>query len=449
VGLPPGQHPKAILTGPGGLRRTIRTTSFSLGHPHIGRYRLTLRSVLIGRSSRRVRRGSLAKPLVSATGGYVRDGHATMIKGTYGTILNPGVQRAPPIGSVVGDPSDPTAVRLTAGAKRPSTGSILTSGPTDLLPIGLVSRVTGTKKLGATAEVSLEAVPVTEAVPELSFVGSLALRLAKGATGGSPDTAAEASVTHTRARAASSCTPPRLVKFGAHLDTVELREAFLGTWPPQVKLTLAVRTTEELGVAVAAAGINCDWSGRELGPYSAAIPVGPVVVPVYATIPLKAGVHINGTLQAGTVHIASTTVAHAAAGLGIARGANIHLEAGCGPEFDWSSGHDCELLLDRGSISAGVTVLGKSLNTRRLLLSKPIFGLAGGRLAPAEVAAERVAAVAVVVAAVAEGVAVPEGQAAQRNKCSYLRTAPRPDRPASRFRIPRRRVRQAQEKRPS
>jgi hypothetical protein len=399
VGLPPGQHSDATLTGPGGLRRAIRSSLWTLAHPRPGLYRLALRPVHVRRTTGTVRRGALARPVDFAMKVYVRDGRDAKITGAYGTILNPGVQSARAIRSVVGDPTDPVAIRLAAGSKRPPTGTILTSGPTALLPVGLVSRVTGTTRRGQTLEVSLKPVPVSEAVPELSYTGSISLHLARGASGGSPDLAGEASATH--ARAASGCTPPSLVKFGAHLDSVELREAFLGSWPPQIKLTLAVRTTEELGVALAAAGINCDWSGHELGPYSAGIPVGPVVVPVYATIPLKAGVHINGTLQAGTLHIASTTVAHAAAGwdetaaslnqqgsnvwtsgvlsltgsaklsasigvqagIGIAKGANAHLEAGFGPEFDWSSGHDCELLLDLGSLSAGVTVLGRSLNT--------------------------------------------------------------------------------------
>jgi alpha-tubulin suppressor-like RCC1 family protein len=238
--------------------------------------------------------------------------------------------------------------------------------------------------------VAVSPVPVTDAVPSITFAGRLQLTSVAGST----------TAVGARAHVSNGCSAPKLADFKAHLDSVELREAFIGLWPPQVKLTMAVRTTESLGVSLAAAGINCDWTGPELGPYAAAIPVGPVPVPVYATLPLKAGIHINGTLQAGTLNVASTTVAHVAAGgdensaslgqqgsnvwvsgvlalagnaklsasiglqagIGVAKAGNLHVEAGFGPEFDWTSGHDCELNLDLGSLSAGVSVIGHSLD---------------------------------------------------------------------------------------
>ncbi len=71
---------------------------------------------------------------------------------------------------------------------------------------------------------------------------------------------------------------------------------------------------------------------------------------------------LTGTLAlTGSVKLSASIGVQA--GIGIAKGANVHVEAGFGPEFDWSSGHDCELMLDLGSLSAGVTVLGKSLDT--------------------------------------------------------------------------------------
>jgi hypothetical protein len=166
-------------------------------------------------------------------------------------------------------------------------------------------------------------------------------------------------------------------------------------------LTLAVRTSESLGVALAAAGINCDFDLGQIGPFQGAIPVGPIVVPVYATFPVTAGIHLNGSLNVGTFHVASTTVAHVAGGfdensaslseegtnvwvtgapsitgsvrlsasigvqggVGIAKGANVHVEADFGPDFAWSSGKPCALDIDLGSLSAGVSVFGKQLNT--------------------------------------------------------------------------------------
>jgi hypothetical protein len=51
------------------------------------------------------------------------------------------------------------------------------------------------------------------------------------------------------------------------------------------------------------------------------------------------------------------------AGVGIADGANVHVEADFGPDFSWDSGTGCKLDIDLGSLSAGVQVFGHSLNT--------------------------------------------------------------------------------------
>ncbi len=64
--------------------------------------------------------------------------------------------------------------------------------------------------------------------------------------------------------------------------------------------------TAALGVSATALGIDCDWTIAELGPYQEAIPVGPIAVPVYATFPVEAGIHINGTLNVGAFNVAST-----------------------------------------------------------------------------------------------------------------------------------------------
>lgn len=371
-----------------------------------GRYALAVKRVMIGRAHRGVQRGAIAYPAKKKVSITIKPNSATRVVVRYAGVVNKGVRRLPNrILGIRGSRSNPKAVILPRSTGIPRRGTIFVSAPTRALPHGLISKVTGVRNRGGKVLALLRAVPVSVAVPSLNFVGDLSLRPAKGAA--NETTASSASVSNRRPFAgpeawqSSGCKPPKLVKFGAHLDSVELRQASLGAWPPQMRMTFAIRTTESLGVAAIAVGINCDWTLAELGPYQGAIPVGPVVIPVYATVPVKAGVHINGRLNVGTVNVASTTVATAAAGvkenhaslsqqgsnvwtsgalslsgsaklgasaglqagIGIAKGANVHLEADFGPEFDWSSGHDCELRLNLGSLSAGVTIVGKTFST--------------------------------------------------------------------------------------
>jgi hypothetical protein len=361
-----------------------------------GSYSVLVKAVTARHSRRGVRRGAVAYPERKRIRVTVRNGAASKLEIRYRAVVNPGVKPLPPrVLRIVGDPGDPSAIVLPAGTGTPPAGTIYTTAPSSRLPRGLISAVTSAKKKSNGTRVTLKAVPPSEAVPSLEFNGKLELEPVPGAV--------QASASK------DSCSPPKLLKFGAHLNSFELRRASIGTWPPQMRLTLAIRTTESLGVAAVAAGINCDWTLTELGPYQGAIPVGPVVIPVYATVPVRAGAHINGRFDVGTLNVASTTVADVAAGfeenraslsqqgsnvwtsgalslsgsaklyasvgvqagIGVAKGGNVHVSAGFGPEFDWSSGHPCEVYLDLGTLSAGVSVFGKNLNTPGFTPIKP------------------------------------------------------------------------------
>lgn len=406
-GLPSGEQATVALHG-AGIRREIKVGRKQMVRLPAGRYSLDVRRVVTARAHRGVQQGAVAYPAKKKISVAVEQGASMKLVVRY-AVVNAGVQPLPKrVLGFKGDPSDPTAVLLPGHAGLPRPGTIFVSGPTPALPRGLISKVTAVHEHLGKVVASLVAVPVSDAVPSLDFVGNLSLTAINGGAAetqsdrrSSSFTARRRQVAPSVAHQSSGCRPPSLVKFGAHLDSVELRQASIGAWPPQMRLTLAVRSTESLGVAAAAVGINCDWTLAELGPYQAAIPVGPIVIPVYATLPVNAGIHINGRLDVGTVNIASTTVATAAAGvdetkaslsqqgsnvwmsgspsisgsaklsasigvqagIGVAKGANVHLEADFGPEFDWSSGHSCDLLLNLGSLSAGVTVLGRNFST--------------------------------------------------------------------------------------
>jgi hypothetical protein len=393
-GLPQGIHPSIVVRGRG-VHRRLDTTHATLDL-RTGRYTLEFSRAHVTHSSNPVRAGATGYPshrLVRVT----VHAHRTVRAEAAYSIVNPTTRALPRrIAKVIGNRMDPDAIVLRRGMSGPPVGTILASGPRAALPAGLLSRVTGVSRQGDAITARLVPADIADAVPQLSFSGELPLSLAPNAR--DDVTANEARV---RAHTSSGCTPPKLLSYGAHLDQVSVREAFLGAWPPQMRLTLAARTTEHLGVALAAVGINCDWDLGQIGPFQGAIPVGPIVVPVYATFPIKAGIHVNGTLNVGTFNIASTTVARVAAGfnessatlkeegsnvwisggpsisgsaklsasiglqagVGVAKGANVHVEADFGPVFTWHSGARCKIDVNLGALSAGISVFGKNLNS--------------------------------------------------------------------------------------
>jgi len=413
-GLPGGQR-ASITVSSHGRHQVIRVAaSRSLRLP-AGHYTLQVRPVTIAKAVHGVQAGAVAYPSRHKLTATVKTGSRAVVTVGY-SVVNPATASLPSdVLGFLGHPEDPSAVLLPSSRAPPRVGTILVSASTQQLPRGLISEVTRVGHRGSKLVASLVAVPVTDAVPSINFEGSLDFHPAPGGP---------AAGSNALARASSSCSSPKLLKFGAHLDSFELRQASIGAWPPQMNLTLAIRSTESMGLAAVAAGINCDWSLAELGPYDAAIPVGPVVIPVYATIPVKAGVHINGKLEAATINVASTTVASTAAGfddnhvslsqqgsnvwtsgvlsvsgsaklsasvgveagIGVAKGANVHVSAGFGPEFEWSSGHTCSVYADLGSLSAGVTILGKGLNTPSWTPIRPRLwsGCAPGGNAPGD-----------------------------------------------------------------
>jgi alpha-tubulin suppressor-like RCC1 family protein len=401
----------AVVLTSAGERRAVSfagVKTFQLGS---GRYSIEVEPSKAMKTNRGVQRGAIAYPERKTVVAKVAGRETVKVTVAYRAVVNPRVRPLPTRTlNFFGDPSSPTSLLLPYRGRPPTIGTIYISAPTRQLPRGLISKVTRVKKTRAGQLLSLVAVPITEAVPDLEFNGALELRPMAGE---SANRSARAS--------ASACSPPKLNKFKAHMDSFELRQASLSALPPQMRLTLAIRTTESLGLGAAAVGVNCDWTLAELGSFQGAIPVGPIVIPVYATVPVKVGAHINGKLDLGTINIASTTVASAAAGvsensaslslqgtnvwtsgvfalsgsaklsasvgvqagIGVAKGANVHFNAGFGPEFNWSTGHSCDLYLDLGTLSAGVTVLGKSLNTPGFTPLKPrLWSGCGGNANP-------------------------------------------------------------------
>jgi hypothetical protein len=398
-GLPRGQRVRVVVHGPN-LTRHVRKAKVTLRNLSPGKYSVVVKKLVIKRGRRNIRRGAKAYPGSGRVRATVVAGQNAKVRVTYGAIVNPSVARLPHVRRLLGDPHSPRGIVLPATAS-PEVGTIYTSAPTPVTPYGLVAKVTDVHERPRAVVADLRPVPVTEAAPSIDYTGALELAPVPGASSDLGDGPTPSPPAQSARAAADECKPPKLLKFHAHLDSVQVREASLSAFPPQLRLQFAVRTTESLGVAAAAVGINCDWTLGEIGPFQGAIPVGPVVIPVFATIPVKAGIHLNGRLDIGTVNVASTTVASVAAGvraneaslsqqgsnvwlsgspslsgsarlyanvgvqagIGVAKGANVHLQATFGPEFNWASGQSCSLALKFSGLQAGLSVFGKNFNS--------------------------------------------------------------------------------------
>lgn len=415
-GLPSGQPASIVARGPG-FRRLLTAQKTVLRLP-AGTYTLSASRVAIVHAIGTLSAGATAFPASRSLSVGVKSGQSRKADIAYAGIVNPGVQPLPPTAlGFLGDPNDPSAVMLPRSARSPAVGTIFTSGPKAGLPSGLVAKVVSVADQGNAVLVALVSVPVSDAIPEINYSGNLRILPAVGSAQHTPAPSAPA---HS---AESSCKPPKLLHFGAHFDSIELRRAVLTLFPsPQMAVTVALRTTESLGVDAAAVGINCDFDLFHFGPYHFGLPIPftPLVVPGTVVIPFKAGIHVQGTLKLGTINLASTTVAAVAAGhenyaslseqgsniwlsnvlslegtanlsvsagvlvsLGIAK-TDVHVEADFGPEFEWTSGQGCHLSLKLGVLTAGARLFGHDFNSppfggyTRRLWSGCDPGVAGG-----------------------------------------------------------------------
>ncbi len=313
TGPPAGQSATGVVRGPG-IHRRVRTRT-TLGGIRAGRYTIFVGAVTITRRHGRILAGARAYASRSRVIVIVRAGRRTTTRAAYQGIVNPMVRPLPSsFLGVVGSTENPAAIVFYGSMSAPRPGTIWTAGPSQKLPAGLVARVVSSAHAGGYLIVSVAPVPIGQAMPSISYVGATQLTTSSG---GTQQTTNSTNLGSPRAgvyNASSSCSTSNLPDVHVRLDSVQVRQASLSAFPPQLRLTLAVRTTESLGLDVADAGLQCDVTLGNIGPFQGAIPVGPVVIPVYAVLPINAGFKVQGSVTAGVINVASTTVASVAAG---------------------------------------------------------------------------------------------------------------------------------------
>lgn len=396
-GLPPRVAARIIVRGPRLSKALKRSQTLSRLRP--GRYTFTIQQVKIAGRRSGVQAGSLALPSKPRVRVRVKAGQTGSVTLKYGTIVNANVLRLDlrPL-SVQGDPNNPSAVVLPASF-RARAGTILTAKPSSRLPAGLFHRVTAARRSGRRVALKLKPAGLAEAFPQLDIDTRLDLAPGKVAVG-QPTTAAfnplVASLGIGKFRCSLPLADSRLSaqhRFDVDAEVqIQIPKRFgIPVGRPNGRLALTLRGSASIEAFIRK-NTGCSASVN-LPPLPGAIPVGPVVVPVYAQVGLGGSASIGAdlretasvgfTLRAGmafrgtSVENISTASANASASasgagklsvgptirfaVGVARVADVHLDAKPSLAFTAALDRSCSLDLVGGS-QAGVSVGPFQLN---------------------------------------------------------------------------------------
>lgn len=168
VGLPRDERGRVVVSGPKGYRKLVARTT-KLRGLQAGRYRIAVANTVIRRSRKGLKRGAVASPLRKRFSVRVRKARTATVKAGYGTIINPGVVKAPKtVSKVLGSPDQPTGLILR-GKRRFSRDAILSSAPGGPFPKGLLAHVTSARFKGGRTTVTLRSASIYEVAPNMSF----------------------------------------------------------------------------------------------------------------------------------------------------------------------------------------------------------------------------------------------------------------------------------------
>ncbi len=316
AGLPRGARADVVVRGPH-LSLTLRRTR-TLRGVRPGAYTFIVRQVRLA-GGHRIHGGSLALPAVAKQRVEVPAGHSTTAHLAYGTIINSNVRlfTLRPL-SVRGEAGDPSAIVLShaAGIK---VGTILTARPSAKLPDGLFDDVVGLRRSGHTTLVKLKPAQITEAFPELDVSSQLQFPHANAAAArvriaGLEPLVASLGINNFR------CQSPLLdsylyaqESFGVNAHVSFSIPTFFGIPDglPEGELALTLKASASME-ALLRKNVGCS-AEVALPPLPGAIPVGPVVVPVYAQV----GVF-------GSATIAEDVQMKAGAGFQVTAGMQFH-----------------------------------------------------------------------------------------------------------------------------
>jgi uncharacterized repeat protein (TIGR01451 family) len=299
VGLPPRVPASVLVRGPG-LRRVL-TGSRVLRHMRPGSYTIMVRQVHI-RRGHHVRAGSLALPAQRRLAVRIAAGHGATEQVRYGTIIAPNVHlfKLGPV-AVRGTATNPSAIVVRAPF-RTRVGAILTARPSSKLPGGLFHRVRRVSRHGRLITLTLAPVHLHEAFPQIDFSSTVHLTPAAPAAAG--HAAGFEPLVASLGIGAFRCAEPIVgdqltsqLSLGLNAEVQLNIPTFFGIPDglPEGKMALTLSGSAALQ-ALVAKNSGCS-ANATLPPLSGAIPVGPVVVPVYAQVGASGSLTVASTLS--------------------------------------------------------------------------------------------------------------------------------------------------------
>jgi hypothetical protein len=250
-------------------------------HLSPGSYRLLVQSVRTASQSGKVGRGALVEPVRSKISFHVeRHGHLGLIA-SYGTILNPGVRPLPgTVVDVLGESADPRGLLLRGASPRVVQGDTLTSGPTPLLPFGLVARVTDVRRSGAEEEVSLSSVPVTSALPAIVTTTPIEMHAVQASAG------LGVQVEQDLAGPCGLSAEADLTPIVGLKDVTFSSDIRLEPWDGGPKVDFTIKARQEAGLELnTSGGVQCSVTVAD--PTLVGVVYVGVPVPVYLSLPIS------------------------------------------------------------------------------------------------------------------------------------------------------------------
>ncbi|WP_217924890.1 hypothetical protein [Miltoncostaea oceani] len=234
------------------------------------------------RRHRSVPRGARVLPRRAAFTVTVRTRKTTTLRVAYGTVVNPGVIAAPATLAVAGNPLLPASITVSSRSTA-RVGSVILSGPSVDLPDGLVAKVArvsagraGTKVLG------LQHVPVTSAVPVISYSGPLLDQRARTAAFGAY---ADLKVNGSDCGFTGGFELGGSFTFGTPRIEADVDAGNFG-FGARANLVIHSRPEANLKM-VTAAGVFCEKTLAAPTVVVGYIPAGLIPVPVYVSVPME------------------------------------------------------------------------------------------------------------------------------------------------------------------